>query len=129
MPDSRQHRGAHPADTRLFAASTLPTLRTAVFELSWLLNRGYSETAALKLVGDRHRLQKRQRLALARAACSDRAARARAEKCLPLKDIRDEELVIDGFNLLISIEAALGDGVILRCRDGCFRDIASVHGS
>ena len=129
MPDSRQHRGAHPADAQLFASQKLPILRIAEFELSWLLSRGYSDTAALKLVGDRHRLQKRQRLALARAACSDQEVRERSAKCLPLQEIRGDELAIDGFNLLISIEVALGGGAILRCRDGCFRDIASVHGS
>lgn len=129
MPDNRQHRGAHPSDAQLFASSNIPALRTATFELSWLLSRDYSSTAALKLVGDRHRLQKRRRIALSRAACSDLAVRDRAAKCLPLEEIRGEDLAVDGFNLLIGIEAALGGGVILLCRDGCFRDIASVHGS
>ncbi len=129
MPDSRQHRGAHPSDAQLFAPSKLPALRTAAFELSWLLSRGYSATSALKLVGDRHHLQKRRRLALSRAACSDQALHIRAAKCLQLENIQGEELHIDGFNLLINIEAALGGGLILRCRDGCFRDIAGVHGS
>src|SRR5690606_1397351 len=36
---------------------------------------------------------------------------------------------IDGFNLLMTIEAALAGGAVLGCRDGCFRDAASLHGS
>ena len=36
---------------------------------------------------------------------------------------------IDGYNVLTSIEAALSHGVILHARDGCFRDMASMHGS
>jgi len=31
--------------------------------------------------------------------------------------------------VLTSIEAALAGGIILEARDGCFRDIASVHGT
>jgi hypothetical protein len=38
-------------------------------------------------------------------------------------------LWIDGYNVLTSIEAALSGGVILRARDGCYRDMASMHGS
>ena len=36
---------------------------------------------------------------------------------------------IDGFNLLTTIEAAFAGGVLLRGRDECLRDMASVHGS
>lgn len=38
-------------------------------------------------------------------------------------------MTIDGFNALITTEAALAGGVILRGRDGAHRDLASVHGS
>ncbi|MDB6136090.1 MAG: hypothetical protein JWM59_4333 [Verrucomicrobiales bacterium] len=34
---------------------------------------------------------------------------------------------IDGFNLLITLEAALGGGLVFRARDGALRDLASVH--
>ncbi|MFO7974639.1 MAG: DUF5616 domain-containing protein, partial [Candidatus Hydrogenedentota bacterium] len=36
---------------------------------------------------------------------------------------------IDGYNLLITTESILSNGVLLRGRDGCVRDMASVHGS
>ena len=32
-------------------------------------------------------------------------------------------------NVLITLESALGGGVLLRCRDGCLRDMASLHGT
>jgi hypothetical protein len=38
-------------------------------------------------------------------------------------------LLIDGYNVLTTIEAALGGAVILVARDTCYRDIASVHGT
>jgi hypothetical protein len=35
---------------------------------------------------------------------------------------------IDGFNLILTVASALGGRVVLACRDGCYRDLASVHG-
>jgi len=128
-PDRRQHRGAHPEDRRLFGAGELARLRVAVEELSWLLGKGYATKAALKLVGDRHGLNERQRLAVARAACSDTRLAARAASHTPAEAVAGEDVIIDGFNLLITVEAALGGGVLLLCRDGCVRDMSSVHGS
>ena len=127
--DKRQHRGAHPEDEKLFALEKISLLCEATEELSWLLSHGYAMKSALKLVGDRHNLKERQRIAVSRAACSDDSLKQRRERCLIIDDIKDENLIIDGFNLIITIEAALSGGVLLCCRDGCIRDLSSVHGS
>jgi len=129
MTDKRRHRGPHPADPDLFGDTQLPTLQQAVAELSWLLSRGYGDTAALKLVGDRHGLTARQRAAVQRAACADAARRARRASRQPLAAIRGRPLYLDGYNVLTSVEAGLAGGLLMRCRDGCVRDIASMHGS
>ena len=129
MPDIRKHRGAHPEDSKLFAAEQLPALRSATSELSWLLTRQYSLKAALKLVGDRYTLTVRQRLAVSRAACSDQSKERRDKTRLPIERIKGEELIVDGFNLIITAEAALSGGVLLICQDHCIRDLSSVHGS
>lgn len=129
MPDRRKHRGRHPADEELFGAATVPTLRTATSELSWLLERGYSVVSALKLVGDRHELRERQRTAVQRCACSESARESRVARQVAVTDLAGSALAIDGFNCLITIEAALAGGVVLVGRDGCHRDLASVHGS
>src|SRR2546429_1054165 len=97
--------------------------------MSWLLSRGYQPKSALKLVGDRHSLRERQRLAVARAACSDESRERRRERRVEARGVRGSELVIDGFNLVITLEAALAGGVLILCRDGCLRDLSSVHGS
>ena len=128
-PDTRRHRGAHPSDAELFAPGQLARLRAATGDLSWLLARGYQTRSALKLVGDRHALDERQRLAVSRAACSDAQREARGARLVPPDALRGAGLVVDGFNLLITVEAALGGGVVLLCRDGCARDLSSVHGS
>jgi hypothetical protein len=129
MPDKRRHRGPNPADATLFAEARLPALRRAVAELAWLLTRGYGEKAATKLVGDRHGLTQRQRMAIQRASCSDAQRAARCATRRPLSAIGDRTVLIDGYNVLTSIEAALAGGVLLRCRDRCLRDVASMHGS
>jgi hypothetical protein len=126
-PDRRRHRGAHPEDALLFEAARHAALRVAVSELSWLLSRGYRSKSALKLVGDRHDLRERQRLAVARAACSDESRGRRLASRLDV--VAGEGLVVDGFNLVILLEAALSGGLLVRGRDGCVRDLASVHGS
>ncbi|MCH7592154.1 MAG: DUF434 domain-containing protein [Planctomycetes bacterium] len=129
MPDKRRHRGKHPDDQRLFATSCHESLRTAVGEYSWLLSRGYAVDSALKLVGDRYQLTARQRMAVRRSACDDEAVTKRADSAMTLSQAIGQTLAIDGYNLLITIESALSGGLVLVGRDGCYRDIASVHGT
>src|SRR5215207_227597 len=128
-PDTRRHRGAHPADAELFAPDQLTKLRRAVSELCWLLSRGYNMTSALKLVGDRHGLRERQRLAVSRCACSDQDRQRRKDNCIPLEQLVGQEVIVDGFNLIITVEAALSGGPLLIGVDDCIRDLSSVHGS
>lgn len=129
MPDRRKHRGPGPQDKDWFGSDARPALKAAMSDLSWLLTRGYAGSSALKLVGDRYRLVERQRVAVARAACTDAALTNRARRSVEPDALRGRPLRIDGFNLLLTLESALGGGVVLACRDGCYRDLASVHGT
>jgi hypothetical protein len=113
----------------LFAPAVLPCLREAVADFSLLLTKGYADKSALKLVGDRFALTQRQRLAVMRSACSDQRRQSRRDRCVPVETLAGQPLAVDGYNLLITIEAALSDGLIFRGRDGCFRDLASIHGT
>lgn len=129
MPDSRSHRGPVPRDDEAFAPAEWPRLREAVGDYSWLLGRGYAEPSALKLVGDRYRLVERQRMAVRRGSCSDEAlARRRAREVAP-ESVRGRPIRIDGFNVLTTVEAALGGAVVLLGRDRALRDLAGVHGT
>ncbi len=129
MPDVRKHRGPHSQDRRLFGPEALPRLNQAAADLAWLLDRGYALTSSLKLVGDRYDLRARQRLALSRALAPWPQVLARREKQLPLEHLAGQSVWIDGYNTLLTVEAALAGGVVLECRDGALRDMASVHGS
>ena len=128
MPDRRTLRGAHPKDRDCFSPAALDTLRRAVADLSWLLGRGYSPKASMKLVGDRHALRDRQRKALRRCAASDEDCARRRRNRLAVAELTGEPIVVDGYNLLLTIEAALSSGVLLLGRDGVMRDLAAMSG-
>jgi hypothetical protein len=129
MPDTREHRGPHPSDAELFGPGTIPALKAASSDLSLLLTKGYAEKSALKLVGDHFSLTQRQRVAVMRSACSDRQLQGRLSRRLPIETLAGRPIAVDGYNLLITIEAAMSGGLIVRGRDGCFRDLASIHGT
>jgi hypothetical protein len=129
MTDRRRHRGAHPKDTELFTQAALPALRRAVVDLSWLLSRGYPLRASLALVGDRDGLTVRQRQSVRRCACSEEQRIERRARRASPETMPGAPVWIDGFNVLTTIEAAFGGGVLLLARDGALRDMASMHGS
>lgn len=129
VPDKRKHRGKHPDDERLFAESQREALRAAVSEYAWLLTRGYASDSALKLVGDRYDLTARQRMAVRRSSCSDESLLKRTRSRLMFDEVTGRPIAVDGYNLLITVESALSGGLLLIGRDGCYRDLASVHGT
>ena len=129
MPDSQRHRGPHPEDHRLFHDDRVGDLRKAAIDFSLLLSRGYATPSALKLVGDHFNLTERQRTAIQRASCSDDALVNRKRSEIAVQRVADQPLHIDGYNILTTLETALSGGPIFACRDGCFRDMASIHGT
>lgn len=112
----------------MFALKMLPRLHEALVDFSWLLERGYATKSALELIGNRYQLTERQRLAVMRCACSDTALARRLHE-ITVDRLPQQILAIDGYNLLTTVEAALSGGIILPGRDGCYRDIASMHGT
>ncbi|MHC4265820.1 MAG: DUF434 domain-containing protein [Planctomycetota bacterium] len=129
MPDKRTHRGPHPQDKKLFSTKNIQDLREALQDYSLLLTKGYAEKSSLKLVGDKFSLTERQRLAIMRSACSDCRLNDRKKRQVQLDHLSGQRIAVDGYNLLITIEAAMSRGLIFRGRDGCYRDLASIHGT
>lgn len=80
----------------------------------------------MKLVGDRYSLRDRQRKALQRCAASDRACIERQQKQLSLAALHGETIIVDGYNVLLTLEAGLSDGLLLLARDGVMRDLAAM---
>lgn len=129
-PDKRKHRGPAPKDHLHFAQEQVATLKEAATDYCWLLDRNYSSKAALKLVGDKFKLQERQRQALDR--CCQPLSLAEPVKQKEIKapnSLKNQTVVIDGFNLLIILEAALSGAPLFKGRDSLIRDISGLHGS
>ncbi len=129
MPDKRKHRGAHPQDGSLFCRENIPALRQAAADYSLLLTKGYPQNAALKLVGDKFELTERQRLAVMRSSCSDARLAGRLIRQLQSAQLAGRDILIDGYNVLITIESAISSGFLFIGRDGCLRDLAGLHGT
>ncbi len=129
MPDTRSHRGPHPEDALLFTAATAVVLRVATDDLCWLLSRGYASSGAIKLVGDRYQLAARQRVAVTRVSCSENDRAGQRTRQTGPETLAGRPLLVNGYNVLTTVEAALAGGVILAARDRTYRDVASMHGS
>ena len=129
MPDKRKHRGPHPEDSKLFCGKNIAALRRAVTDYSLLLTKEYPQNAALKLVGDKFELTARQRLAIMRSSCSDTQLADRLIRQIQPAKLAGQDILIDGYNILITIEAGLSGGFLFVGRDGCLRDLAGLHGT
>ncbi len=98
-------------------------------DLSFLLGRGYGDRSAGLLVGNRYSLNARQIQALYRISCSEKIKEERNAKKLDLSMLNGANIEIDGYNLLIVLEVALSGGFVFESMDGCYRDIAGIHGT
>jgi hypothetical protein len=103
-------------------------LRHASEDFRYLLNREYPRRAALELVGNRYTLAADERHLLHRAVFAEEEAAARNAKKAPASELRDKRLGIDGYNVLITIEAGLCGRPIVLSDDGFFRDISGLSG-
>lgn len=126
---TKRNRGKHSNDDKSFAPKWLPIFKDAVDDLCHLLTRGYAESSALQLVGNRYKLNKRQRNALLRMSVSNQNCESRSKTEILSEKLKGKHLEIDGFNLLILLESALSGAYLFKARDGLYRDISSVHGA
>ncbi|MEO1514785.1 MAG: DUF434 domain-containing protein [Bacteroidota bacterium] len=126
---AQRNRGKQSKDDEFFAPKWHPIFTSAIDDMVYLLSRGYASGSALQLVGNRHRLNKRQRLAIQRISTSEQDAKLRGQKSCPSSSLQGASVEIDGFNLLILLEGAISGAYIFQGRDGIYRDISSVHGS
>ncbi|MBQ4396640.1 MAG: DUF434 domain-containing protein [Clostridia bacterium] len=121
-------RGFVPTDAVDFDEPKLVLLRRAEDDLRSLLDRGYPMEGAASLVGNHYQLTARQRLAIVRATASHSQLAARRERLLPEETV-SREILIDGLNVIITLETALSRSTVFRCMDGTVRDLAAVRGS
>lgn len=136
MPESSIHnpapagrRGYQASDERDFSHKALRTLHKAAAELSFLLDHDYPRDTSVEFVGNRYQFSARQRLFLQRGVCGEARRAARAQTCLPATALAGQTVLIDGFNVIVPLEVALGGGPLIRAQDGAIRDFAGVSGT
>lgn len=98
-------------------------------DFRYLLNRGYPRKAALELVGNRYQLTSDQRHLLHRGVFSSADSEARQKKRIPIVRIRNRDLAIDGYNVVITIEAGISGRPLVLADDNFVRDISGLSGS
>ena len=129
MSPQETRRGFNPQDINDFSPEAICRLRLAQHELQWLLDHGYPMYSAINFIGGHHQLTSRQRSALQRATdrsvCLDNRQRTR----LPLAELKNGPLLIDGFNLIITLETALSGSLLVLGADGVLRDLAGLRGT
>lgn len=103
------------------------SLHEASKDLKYLLNRGYNKQSALTFVCNHYQLEQKDRHFLARTVFADELISTITEKKLPIEEIQGKDVVIDGFNVLITVEAVLKNEAIL-CDDSVVRDTQAVFG-
>jgi len=104
-------------------------LQKAAKDFRYLLNRGYPRKAALELVGNRYRLTFDERHLLHRGVFSDIDSEVRQKTIISSGGIRNEDLAVDGHNVLITVEAGLSGRPLILADDGFIRDISGLSGS
>ena len=122
-------RGYVPEDERNFSKEALETMRTASRHIFYLINEGYDLKQASVFVGNHFMLSERQRLAIMRSLATDSQLRLRREKQVSLSHIAGQEVWIDGFNTIITLEVLFSDSILFSCMDGTIRDLAALRGT
>lgn len=127
---NKRNRGKNSNDHLLFGdEKQLNSIGEALIDMCYLLTRGYAEKSALQLVGNKHRLNVRQQQALQGMSASEQQIKLRESRCISIEDIKEQRIIIDGFNLLIILESALSGAYLFKGLDGAFRDLSGVHGT
>jgi len=101
----------------------------AAGDLIFMLDRGYPKSPSIDLVGNRYRLNRTERMLLYRGAFDTKSSLSRQEKLVEIDNVSESYLLIDGFNVLITIESYLKGLLVFAASDGYVRDVSEVYGN
>ncbi len=101
-------------------------LKEPVHDLRFLLDRSYNKDPAIRIVADKYRLTKKQRNFLLRAIFSKKEAAEHRKKLTA--NVRGKDLIVDGYNVLITVESFLKKKELFLSDDGFVRDVSATFG-
>lgn len=107
-----------------------PILKEAKKDFQYLLGRGFPRTGALEYVGNHYLLGETQRNYLNRTVFSREKIETRKNKLILLSDVKGKDVLLDGYNVLITTETMFqgANDLIVKCDDGVTRDVKAVFG-
>lgn len=121
-------RGYHEEDEKLFNAENMDKISRCAYETAFLLERGYPLKSAVTISSNHRLLNERQRNAMARmTACPYRLSLRKAHQLTALEP--GCTVNIDAFNAVVIMETALSHSVLMKCMDGCIRDLSGLSGT
>ncbi len=98
-------------------------LSNALIDYKYLLNRKYPYKPSLELVVQRYNLTEPEKALLYRCIHDEEIASLIRKKLVRENSVKNSLLVIDGFNVIITISSALECYQVFLCDDGVLRDI------
>lgn len=102
------------------------SFRQAIRDFSYLIENEYPRKAILKLIGDRHLLNKMQRTLLNRGIIKKKDVVKRYKKLA--SGIRDTVLYVDTYNVLFILSNYLLGRLVFISTDGFIRDAGETYG-
>jgi hypothetical protein len=104
-------------------------IKDAQIDLRYLLNRGYHKKGALKFVADSYQLDINERNFLTRKIFSTQKSGERKKKLVNILDLQNQIMLIDGYNVLITLETVLyHEKTLIKSDDGVLRDFKAIFG-
>lgn len=125
----QSNRGKEAKDDILFGKQAQLIFKEALSDLHYLLSRNYSDKNSLQVVGTRYKLTQRQLRAIQSMAASEEQLTVVKNKAVGIESLIGQDLVFDGFNVLILLESLFSNAYLFKGMDGCYRDLSSVHGT
>jgi hypothetical protein len=110
-------------DTRAF---NQPEFIHAITDYYYLLNNGYPEKGTIKLIGDRYSLSGEMRTLLFRGIATRKNNLSRQFK--KTSDLQGKDLIIDGYNVLLTLLNYKLGKLVFISTDGFCRDAGSLFG-
>ena len=98
----------------------------AAKDYKYLLERGYNKKSTLRFVGEKYLLSETERHILYRTIFPEKEAIERKRKLVKEDEVKNNVLIVDCYNVLITIETMLKNDIILEAEDGYIRDISAI---
>lgn len=101
---------------------------TAAGDYVEFLEKGYPQKAVHQIVGDRYSLTGTERAVLYRGLSGREECKRRISKIGEPGLIRGRTLMIDGFNVILTVASYLNGNLVFISGDGFLRDASEIHG-